>query len=145
MHAQRKFAQFGVFEAGDLLLTLPSDTPHYEMGHYDLVLLLDSSQPFSSVLTRGENDLILFPISKIDRVFWREDGEIVESNVREVSGRMLDWGDNPQPPAGTQYSVTGRWIPDYFVYMELPTERAHHGGLPLPRRVVVRRFDLFGR
>lgn len=145
MHGKRQYAQFGIFEAGDLLLTLPSDTPIYEMGAQDIVLLLDATQPFSVVLTSGENDAILFAPARIDRVWWRDGSGVFESPVRAVNGREMDWSGHVAPPPGTRYSVTGRWLPDYVCLMELPAERSMHMGAALPRRVVVRRFDLFGR
>lgn len=145
MASKKQYAQFGIFEAGDLLLTLPSDSALYEMGQFDVVQMPEASQPFSVVLTMGTNDSLLFQPFSIDRIFWLEDGAVVESPVREFAGKVIDWGAETQPATGMQYSVTGRWNPEYFVYIEIPTERAHHGGLALPRRVVVRRFDLYGR
>ena len=145
MHAKRQYAAFGIFEAGDLLLTLPSDSPLYAMGQFDQVRLTGATQPFSVILDRGVQDDLQFSPDSIDRVFWISGANLVESLAREVTGLQINWGAHAQPPVGQKYSVTGRWNPDYYVFQELPTERAHHGGLPLPRRVVLRRFDLFGR
>jgi hypothetical protein len=115
------------------------------MGQFDIVRLIEATQPFSVILERGVLDDIQFTPDSIDRVFWISGATIVDSTARAIVNSQIDWGVDPQPAAGTKYTVTGRWNPDYFVFQELPTERAHHGGLPLPRRVVVRRFDLFGR
>ena len=146
MSAQRKFSDAGIYEDGDLLLTIPSNTPLYEMGQYDLILMLDGSQPFSSVLERGASDELSFPPVAIDRIFWRVNGVEFSSAATAVDAdNKIVWGANAQPPAGVQYSVTGRWIPDYFVFQDLPIVRPHHSGARLPRKVVVRRFDLFGR
>lgn len=145
MASKRQYAAFGIFEAGDLLLTLPSDSPLYNMGQFDIVKLTGATQPFSIILDHGTRDEFQFTPEHIDRVFWIDGANIIESDARDVADMRIVWGAHTQPAAGRKYSVTGRWNPDYFVFQELPTERAHHGGLPLPRRVVVRRFDLYGR
>jgi len=41
--------------------------------------------------------------------------------------------------------LTGRRRQEYFVYAEMPFDRPIHYGLTLPRRVVIRRFDLYGK
>ncbi|MCK7579808.1 MAG: hypothetical protein MZV65_31715 [Chromatiales bacterium] len=43
------------------------------------------------------------------------------------------------------YTLAGRAYPEYFCYGDFPQDRAHHHGEPLPRKVVLRKFDLFGR
>jgi hypothetical protein len=57
----------------------------------------------------------------------------------------LQWPTSGGPPAGTQYTLNGTRYREYFVYDDLPQTRNMHQGMPLPRRVVLRRFDLFGR
>lgn len=116
------------------------------MGQFDVVQLLDTTQPFSVLLTSGVSDAIASQPISIDRVFWRANGVDVDSAARAVTAdRKIKWEANAAPPAGVQYSVTGRWMPDYFAYQDIPIERAHHFGKRLPRKVVVRRFDLYGR
>lgn len=146
MNARNAISPLGHYAEGDLLLTIPSNSFLYEMGQFDLVLLLDSTQPFSMLLTSGVSDAITFPPTSIERVFWRVNGVDVDSAARAVTAdNKINWETNAAPPAGVQYSVTGRWMPDYFVYQDIPIERAHHFGERLPRKVVVRRFDLYGR
>lgn len=143
---QREWANFGQWESGDVVLTLPSDSPLYAMGELDRVVMLNSSQPFSVNMTRGFNDRLRYPTERIDRVFWKDANEaIVEGGIPTVSGSgELTWSSG-EPPAGTQYSITGRRRPEYFCFKEFPQDRSHHSGLDLPRRVVLRRFDLFGQ
>jgi hypothetical protein len=62
----------------------------------------------------------------------------------EIPAGTLTWGADV-PPDGAQIALTGRKRPEYFCLQEFPQDRAHHHGRDLPRRVVLRRFDLFGR
>ena len=188
---QREWAQFGMWENGDVVLTLPSDSPLYQMGEYDRAVMIDSSAPFSLPLVRGSGDKLNAGNVSIDRVFWLDpDDSIVEGGIPLVApdGTIL-WPSQPipenlllslasmgewdvdilpsgpltitdlaqliglyagfifvdEPPDGTQYSVTGREMPEYYVWGDFPSDRSHQGGDALPRRVVLRRFDLYGR
>lgn len=142
---QRAWAEFGFYEDGDIVLTIPSDSSLYAMGELDRVSMLNSSMPFSRNMTRGEDDVFNFPVVAIDRLFWKgNDEKPVEGDAPTVNenGTITYGVIAPQP--GTQFSITGRKRPEYFCFREFPQDRAHHGGLDLPRRVVLRRFDLFG-
>lgn len=146
---QLAWAQFGLWEQGDVVVSLPSDSPVYAMGQFDRVRFLDSSRPFSSVLTHRDAGDTLGPgVTVIDRVFWLDQDEaIVEPALPAldtVTGN-LDWSGTTAPADGQQFSVTGRRQPEYFCWGEYPQDRAHQHGDALPRRVVLRRFDLFGR
>ena len=55
------------------------------------------------------------------------------------------WPATNAPAIGQQYSIRATRRPIYFVFKEFPQDRAHHSGATLPRRIVARRFDLFGR
>ena len=35
-------------------------------------------------------------------------------------------------------------MPEYYCFQEIPIDRPEHSGAALPRRVALRRFDLFG-
>ncbi|MBE0437615.1 MAG: hypothetical protein IBX56_17655, partial [Methylomicrobium sp.] len=87
-----------------------------------------------------------FNVLSIDRVFWRApDKTIIEGRPPSVDeDGVLTWG-SLRPPAQATYSITGRRVPEYFVYIDLPLDRPMHHGEPLPRRIVCRRFDLYGR
>jgi hypothetical protein len=143
---QLEWAQFSTAELGDVVMSLPSDSPVYEMSQFDRVVLMDSSSPFSIPLTRGMNDTLRFPIVKIDRVFWISPANvIIEGSIPTVGDDGVMTWTTGEPPAGQTYSITGRRRPEYFVYTDFPQDRAHHHGADLPRKVVMRKFDLFGR
>lgn len=144
--SKKAMAQFGVYEIGDALLTVGSDSPLYEMGQYDRVRGLSSTNRFSQMMTRGEGDALLGTIESIDRVFWLNAGGdgLVEGGIPTVSGAgVLTWSTGA-PPAGTKYVVNGVRFDEFFSFLDLPNDR-NVGGADLPRKVPVRKFDLFGR
>lgn len=144
---QRMWADFGMWQNGDVVLTIPSNTPVYAIGEFDRVLMADSSAPFSYTFVHDGTDQITVPVVEIDRVFWLSVGgdSIVEGGIPIVGiDGTLTWTAG-EPPANQQYSITGRRRPEFFVYGDFPQDRAHHSGAALPRRVVLRLFDLFGR
>lgn len=145
--SMKRFEQFGILDAGDLQLVIPSDQPMYAMGQFDRVVMVERTEPFSMNLLRGVNDGALrFPVVSIDRVFWLDAAENEVNGVPPdvLADGTLSWGANP-PPSGITYSLTGRRQPEYFCYLQLPHDRPEHFGEPLPRRALLRRFDLFGR
>ena len=143
---QRAWATFGFWEAGDVVLSLGSDSELYKMGEHDRVVFSKSSVPFSIKLTRGAGDTLKFTTESINRVFWLDNAsQIVEGGIPTVAANgTLTWATG-EPPAGMQYSISGRKRPEYFCWGEFPQDRAHHDGAALPRRVVLRSFDLFKR
>jgi hypothetical protein len=144
---QRAWAQHGLFQKGDVVCTLPSNEAVFAIGEFDRVVFRDSSVPFSVVRTNDGQQNIGFPVLSIDRVFWLNDDKsaIVEGRVPRISDTgTLTWPSGG-PPSGRQYTLDGRKHPEYFCYMEFAQDRAHHGGEPLPRRVVLRLFDLYSR
>lgn len=143
---QREWVQFGVYESGDVVVTIPSDTPLYGMGPFDRVRALHSTEQFSLQLVRGEGDRLRFAVKAITRVFWLDEDEaVVEGGIPTVSGTgALTWASGA-PPAGTQYSISGERFQEYYCFGMLPSNREEHQGAKLPKRVVLRRWDLFGR
>lgn len=142
----RSFAAFGVWDKDDIMLSIPSNSPLYAMGQYDRVMAVNRSEPFSMSLKRGLNDTLRLPVVSLERCFWLDASEeIREASLPTVSpDGVLSWS-GVAPPAGVTFSLTGRRRPEYFCFVELPTDRPMHHGEPLPRRVALRRFDLFGR
>lgn len=139
----REFAGFGIWDQDDIMLSIPSNSPLYEMGQFDRVMALNRSEPFSVNMIRGLNDVIKFPVLSVDRVFWLEGDQIRDVGLPKVNDNgTLSWV-NGEPPAGETFSITGRRTPEYFCYTELPTDRPLHFGEKLPRRVALRRFDLY--
>ena len=148
--AQREWAQFGVYESGDLVITIPSASPVYAMGQFDRVTALNTQQVFSLVLTSGDTllEMIRTVVQSITRVFWlTADGKaVVEGGIPVVNadGTLL-WPNGGQPPEGVQYTITGVKLLDYYCFGMFPTNRNFQQGLALPRKVVLRDYDLFNR
>lgn len=144
---QLKWAQFGMWQDGDTVLSVPEDSPVYESGQFDRIVMLNNTDYFSLPLVRGGPDeRISDPVEKITRVFWLDGlGKLVEGGIPEVNADgTLTWTSG-SPPVGMPYSITGTKYNEYYVYGAYPGDRMEHQGARLPRRIVVRRFDLFGR
>lgn len=128
---------------GDVVCTIPSDSPFYAIGESDRVTFVDSTEPFD-VVVMGGIDLLPFMASGIDAVVWRDPTTkaLVQGGIpTQASDMTLSWASGA-PPFVTQYSVTGRRHPQYQCFMDFPQDRAHSAGLPLPRRVVLRKYAL---
>jgi hypothetical protein len=143
---QREWAQFGMWESGDVVLTIPSDSPLYEMGEFDRVIMADSTQPFSTQIASLDASMP-WPVVSLSRAFYLLDGEPEDLPLPEISdsGYELSWADPEAIEEILPISITGRRRPEYFCWGAFPSDRAHHSGADLPRRVVLRRFDLYGR
>ncbi len=152
MKAQRQWERFGEFEGGDVVISVGSNTPLYAAGENDRIVFLQSSEAFDLVLDAAGTDKLQFTVIACDRCFWLtpNNGQpvaVVEGTppVQDATG-VLTWpGGIGQPPAGVQYSVRGRKLPEYFLFKDFMQDRSHFSGLALPRRCVLRKFDLFGR
>lgn len=146
---QRQWAQFGQWQNGDAVVTIPSDSPMYAMGEFDRAVMLDSTDYFSLQLTRGDSqERIHEPVEKVARVFWLDGaGALVEGAVFPAIGAdgTLTWPADGAPPLGTTYTIGGTRYSEYFCWGPFPSDRNEHSGARLPKRVVLRRFDLFGR
>ena len=143
---QKEWAQFGLWESGDVVVTIPENTPIYDIGQFDRMTALNSTEQFSIPLIRGENDRLHFQVQDIGRVFWiNEAGAIVDGGIPTVSANgVLSWASG-EPPEGQQYSLNGTRFLEYYCWGQFPSNRGMHSGARLPKRVVLRRWDLFGR
>ena len=143
---QREWAQFGQWESGDQVVSIPSDSAAYAMGPADRLTMCDSSVPFSVVL-RDATEPLRGSVLSLERVAWWDQQRLVTASPTPLCGLdgRLAWVGDTTPPAGTPVAVDGRKHPEYFVFQTDPQDRAHHGGASLPRRVVLRVFDIFGR
>ena len=147
MAAVKEWADFDVWESGDLMVTIGGDSAMYDAGQFDQVILAQSSEPFSLVMRVGRDDFFRWPVLQVDRgLRLGADGLAEQLPVPEVddSGELV-WPEGEAPAVNSQFSISGRRRPVYYLFKDLPRDRAHHSGRPLPRRVVVRAFDLFGR
>lgn len=145
-----EWAQFGLWESGDMVLSIPQNSPLWDAGQFDRVTLLNSSDVFSQPLTRGApNERLIFHVASVTRCFWLHPvtREVVEGRVPviDADGRPSWPGGVGEPPPGTVYSLTGTKYDEYYVFSMFPSDRNQHQGVRLPKRVVVRRFDMFSR
>jgi len=125
------------------VLTIGSDSPVYAVGPFDRVTMAQGSVPFSVVVAPG--DRLKFPIIAVDSAVRLEAGAPVALDASEMPA-VDPAGDLAWPqPLGSPVSLSGRRLPEYFCFAEFPQDRAFHHGAALPRRVVMRKFDLFGR
>ena len=99
-------------------------------------------------LVHGLADRTLHTVATVDRVFWlNADGtEVVEGGIPVAADDgTLTWPNGGEPSPGATYSMSGTNQAEYFCYMDLPRNRNAFHGLKLPRTVLLRNFDLYGR
>ena len=148
---QREWAQFGVYEQGDVVVTISEESPIYEIGQYDRVTAYDSSLHFSEVLRHdgGPKERLFFSVRSVTRVFWLTDNQskIVDGGIPLVAPNgTLSWPDGQTPPpAGAAYTIAGTKFIDYFCFGPYQQNRMMNQGSRLPRKVILRDFDLFNR
>lgn len=144
--ADRKFAGFAEWEKGDMLATIPSDSPAYAVGEYDRFAIDQAEFRFSTILTKGTKDRLKYStIHTIDRLWAIVGGvavDYVEGTHFDLEGNLIVWGAGAGPADGTQYSVRYFAVPEYFVYLAMPQDRIQ-GNLNLPKRVPLRLYELF--
>lgn len=145
---QVTWAKMGQYEAGDIVLTVPENSPLWDAGQFDRVTMLNATDKFSQVLKRGSpGDRLLVVPKEITRVTWIDKATqaIVDGGIPtwDANGR-LTWAQG-EPPPGMNYTITGTRLSEYFIYMDLPRNRNMHDGARLPKMTVLRRWDLLGR
>lgn len=141
----KKWAQFGQYDEGDTVMIVGSDSPAYAMGAFDRVLMLDQTEPFSMNLTQGVNARIPWPVVSVDKVLAIVQGALVNFGLPDISqDGVIEWPTGGPPPSAV-YSLSGRRPVEFFAWTNQPFDRPHQLGEPLPRRIVMKRFDLFGR
>lgn len=138
------------WEVGDAMLTVDESSPMYVAGQFDRLTMLNSTDRFSKVLTRGDpTERLYMKVVAFERVYWYSGeggaGDLVEGGLPTIDDDgVLTWAAGG-PPAGKQYSITGERYSEYFIYLDMPGDRNQHGGARLPKRMVAKRFDVFGR
>ena len=150
----KQFAQFGEWDKGDMIATIPARDVHgalldvYQIGEFDRMTLADSVVRRSFLGVRGERDR--FPertIRAVTDAFGLQGGVQVplEDGIDfRVTGNTVEWLSDTLA-AGDGYSLRYVVSPEYFVWTTLEQPRAHDLGKALPKKVVLRLFDLFGR
>lgn len=146
---QVEWAKMGLYQSGDIVMTVPQNSPLWDAGQFDRVTMLNATDKFSQPLKRGApTEKLMFTVTKVDRVFWISPATktIVEGGIPLVdeAGR-LSWPDGREPPPNMSYSITGQRLSEYFVFQDMPRNRNMHDGMRLPKLVVLRRWDLMGR
>lgn len=146
-NVQLQWTKFGQWEQGDTVLSIPEDSPLYEVGMYDRVLCETSTDPFSVPLIRGApNERVHGSIQSFTRVFWFDaQYNVVDGALPavDVNGK-LSWTTNA-PPDGGVYTIEGIKNREYYCFGPFSSDRMKHQGMRLPRRMVMRNFDLLGR
>lgn len=167
MNVQREWAAFAQWESGDVVVSVGSDQPLYAAGEMDRIVFTQSSESFDYVQWRGEpTEFRLlapspvlatpdatapkpdFTIITFDRCFWVNDAKdtVIEGGLPvQAADGTLSWPDGGEPPEGVAYTLRGRKLPEYFVFGAFPRDRAHFGGQALPRRITLRKWDLFSK
>lgn len=147
--AQKDWSQFGQYEAGDLVLTIPQAATIYGMGQWDRVTALNTQQVFSQVLVAGSPlERLWTSVLSLTKVFWlAADGKtIINGDLPTLNpDGTLTWGTGSTPEPGQQYTITGVKMLDYYCWGMYPTNRNFQQGLQLPRKVILRDWDLFSR
>lgn len=148
---QVKWAKMGQWEHGDMVVVIPENCEAWDFGgQYDRFITQQGFDGFSEVLTRGApTEKLRQPVHDVFRCFWIDPADpkrIVEGTVPTVdaNGRP-HWPNGGEPPPGMKYSITGDRYSEYFMVDSYPDDRSEHRGMRLPKRVVLRKWDLYGR
>ena len=145
---QKLQAQFGTWESGDCVLSLPEASPLYAAGPFDRFRALNATTPFSEVLSPDGVNQLVGSIVAITRVFWRsvDHQSLVEGAVPVVAADgSLSWADpDGAPPADTSYTVEGTRFVEWFAFTNRPASRTV-GVTGLPLKLGARRLDLLTR
>lgn len=145
-----KMIAAGLWEQGDMMVTIPQFSPMWESaGRYDRVTALNSTDVFSLPLKRGAAaEKFLFKPVTITRVFWLDTTTrtAIDGDFPTISDDgTVTWPSGTVPPVGTTYSITGTKYSEYYLFDQFPSDRNEHQGVRLPKKVQLRKWDLFGR
>src|SRR3546814_11707967 len=95
----------GLWESGDAIAVIPENSPMYEIVQFDRVVMLNSTDTISRVLTRGAvTERLLVSVEAFTREFWlATDGALLEGGLPVVCDYgELSWPNGREPPGGTQ-------------------------------------------
>lgn len=145
--SQQQWAKNGLYQQGDLVLSIPQSSALYDITQYDRVVQLTSTDDFSLPLVRGApTERLHGRVKEITRVFWLNGSTAVEGSIPTVADDgTITFPGSGAPPAEKTYSISGNRYAEYFCFGPFSNDRMKHGGLRLPRKMVMRKFDLFGR
>lgn len=139
----------GLYESGDMVLSIPQSSPLYDAGQFDRILLKNGTDVFSQPMVRGgPTERLLFTVKSFSRCFWLDpitrlpiEGALP---VVDEDGN-LSWPGLGEPPPGATYSLTGEKYSEYFIFGSFPSDRNEHQGARLPKRLIARKWDLLSR
>lgn len=147
--AKAEWVQMGMWESGDMILSVQQASVMWNAGQFDRVLMLDSTDVFTQPMKRGApNERLLFTANSFIRVFWLDPTtrQAIEGALPVVDQHgHLSWPSGGGPPMGTTYSLTGQKFDEYFIFGPFPSDRNQHQGARLPKKMHLRKWDLFGR
>ena len=148
---QVKWSKMGQWEHGDMVVVIPENCPAWDNGgQYDRFITQQGLDGFSEIQTRGApSERFRLPINSITRCFWIDPLNprgVVDGAIPVIGddGRP-SWPNGGEPPPGVQYSISGDRFSEYFMLDAYPDDRGEHRGMRLPKRIVLRKWDLFGR
>ncbi|EGD6457243.1 hypothetical protein IAJ44_004304 [Salmonella enterica] len=148
---QVKWAKMGQWEHGDMVVVIPENCPAWDYGgQYDRFITEQGFDGFSEILTRGDpTERLRMPVNEVFRCFWIDPADktkVIDGALPTIdaNGRP-HWLNGGEPPPGMSYSITGDRFSEYFMVDSYPDDRSEHRGMRLPKRVVLRKWDLFGR
>jgi len=140
---QKQWVNFGMYAEGDIVVSVPSDSPMYAIGPFDRVLFLNRTEPFSQNIVKGVNEVIRFAVVELETVLYIDGDNVVDAPLPLImSDGTLDWS-GVELPDGVTFSITGRRRAEYYAFPSTAWDRPHHAGAALPRKVVLRRFDMY--
>lgn len=147
--ASMELIQAGQYDSGDMVMTIPENCELWDLaGQYDRIMLLNSSDVFSQSMIHGSpTERLLFKPKSITRVMWLHPTtkELVTGGIPDVDANgNLTWADG-EPPPGATYSLTGDKFDEYFIFGPYNSDRNEHSGYRLPKKSLLRKFDLLGR
>lgn len=148
---QIRWEKLGQWETGDMVVVLPENCPAWDNGgQYDRIITQNGLDGFSEVFVRGApSEKLRTPVNSIARCFWIDPANpkaIVEGGLPTIDANgKPSWPNGGEPPPGQQYSLTGDRFSEYFLLDSFPDDRNEHRGMRLPKRMVLRKWDLYGR
>lgn len=147
---QVKWAKMGMWEHGDMVVVIPENCPAWDnSGQFDRFITQDGLDGFSEVFTHGApNEKLRVPVNSVMRCFWfdpADPSQIVEGGIPHIDKHGRPTWTEGEPPPGVQYSITGDRFSEYYMLDAYPDDRNQHQGMRLPKRIVLRKWDLYGR
>lgn len=145
--AQMKWLNSGLYEEGDLVCTIPEISVMWDdFGPYDRLIALNATHSFSRVFIKGHpTERLNVPVESIKSVYWRNAaGDVVNGVIPKVSsnGEITFPDEGKVPPYQTKYVMKGLTYSDYFIFRDIGANRNEHSGMRLPKKLVLRRFNL---